>query len=1101
MALAVLCVRLLGTFRLDYADAPLYGVNTLRLQALLAYLILHADSPQSRQHVAFLLWPDTDESHARNNLRQFLYQLRHALPDPERFLVADTSTVYWKTDKGQNIDIQLFERALSESKTAEQRGDTLGMRHALERVASIYQGDLLPGCYDEWIGPERERLLKQCHAAYQQLADLLEGQREYAAALQITQHLLRLDPLDESTIISLMRLYMLNENRTGAQRVYQVAVETLRRELGVAPGAALRAAYDRLQNDPQKISPSGARGLPTLSTAKLVGRQQDWQQLQTAWLQTVNGKAHLALITGEAGIGKSRLAKELYTWAVQQGFSAAHTRSYAAEGRLSLAPVTDWLRSRAVSPHLESLEPVWLTEVSRLLPELLTARTDLARPEPMSEYGQRQRFFEALARAVLAAPPPLLLWIDDLQWCDSETLEWLHFLLRFDAGRSVLILGTARSEESPRDHPLVGLTRQLQSQDKLTSIELSALDAAETAKLALQIGGRELDAPTTVRLYRETEGNPLFVVETIHAWMGANAAHDPLNTISGSISDFQTLPSRVYAVIAGRLAQLSPAARQVAELASAIGRAFTLDLLVHAANENEDHVILALDELWQKRIVREQGVGSYDFTHDKLREVTYAEISAPARRLLHRHIAHALEGLNKDDLDPISAQLAAQCEQAGLFEQAIGYYKRAGGVAAAVFANDDAINLLRRGMTLLSQTRASKKRDTQELGFLLALASLYRVTQGWASSDNEHTANRAVDLSRLVGNTTERVQALWLQGSVDIVAARFERVIQAHAEVRALLGEAGASPVGGIRLNWAGATLHRHGHFSEASTVFEQIVASHTERSVAEFRAVHGIDYLNFAYLWNSHALWCLGFPDKALESYQRAANVARIFPHPFSEAMTVTYFAMLQELRADTIAFCAQAEEAVARTRQHHVTYYHAWSGILAQFGRAWLEPGAENQVRLRDSIRVFTETGARLRMPYYLSLLARVLVRAGQLEDGLAALEDAFHASRQNDEHWWDAELYRLRGELILAGDGDPTRAEADFQQALEIAQTQQAKSLELRAAMSWARLYLSLGRTAQARELVVPLYAWFTEGFDTPDLQTAKALVAPLMSRLTF
>lgn len=1093
MALAVLRVQLLGTFRLDYADAPLHGVNTLRLQALLAYLILHAESPQSRQHVAFLLWPDTDESHARNNLRQFLYQLRHALPDPDRFLVADTSTVYWKRDKGQNIDIQLFEQALKESHTAEQRGDTLGMRHALERAALIYQGDLLPGCYDEWIGPERDRLLKECHTVYRQLAGLLEGQREYAAALQIAQHLLRLDPFDEGTIISLMRLYMLSGNRTGAERVYQVAVETFRRELGVAPGNALRAAYDRLQNDPQKISPPG--GLPTLSSARLVGRHKDWQQLHSAWQRAANGQGHLALITGEAGIGKSRLAKELYTWAAQQGFSVAHTRSYAAEGRLSLAPIADWLRSRAVNPHLESLDPVWLTEVSRLLPELLTARTALARPEPMGEYGQRQRFFEALARAVLAAPRPMLLWIDDLQWCDSETLEWLHFLLRFDAGGSVLILGTARSGESSRDHPLAGLTRQLRSQDKLTSIELSALDAAETAKLALQIGGRELDAPTTVRLYRETEGNPLFVVETIHAWMGAGAAQDHINSISGSAGDSQSLPSRVYAVIAGRLAQLSPAARQIAELASAIGRAFTLDLLAHAANENDDHVILALDELWQRRIVREQGVGSYDFTHDKLREVTYAEISAPARRLFHRHITHALESLNKDDLDPVSAQLAAQCEQAGLFEQAIDYYKRAGGVAAAVFANDDAINLLRRGMTLLSQTRASKKRDTQELGFLLALASLYRVTQGWASSDVEHTARRAVELSRLVGNTTERVQALWLQQSVDIVAARFERVIQAHAEARYLLEEADASPVGGIRLNWAGATLHQHGRFSEASTVFEQIVASHTARSVAEFRAAHGIDYLNFAYLWNSHALWCLGFPQKAFESCQLAANVARIFPHPFSEAMTVAYFAMLQELRADADTFRAQAEEALARTRQHHVTYYHAWSGILAQFGRAWLEPGADNQARLRDSIRAFTETGARLRLPYYLSLLARVLVRAGQLDDGLAALEEAFHESRQNDEHWWDAELYRLRGELILAGGGDLTRAEAAFQQALEIAQTQQAKSLELRAAMSWARLSLSRGWTAQARELLLPLYVWFTEGFDTPDLQTAKALVAQL------
>ena len=179
-----------------------------------------------------------------------------------------------------------------------------------------------------------------------------------------------------------------------------------------------------------------------------------------------------------------QLAEELFHWARQQGITAAHTRSYAAEGRLSLAPVTDWLRSDALRLHFASLDKLWLSEVARLLPELLTERTDLARPEPIREYGARQRFFEALARAVLAAPRPTLLWIDDLQWCDPETFEWLHFFLRFEPHSPILILGTARSDESAPDHPLAGLARQLRSEGRLSLIELSPLDAAETAKLA-----------------------------------------------------------------------------------------------------------------------------------------------------------------------------------------------------------------------------------------------------------------------------------------------------------------------------------------------------------------------------------------------------------------------------------------------------------------------------------------------------------------------------------------------------------------------------------------------------------------------------------------
>ncbi len=1086
-------IRLLGGFDLVYRDVPIAGVNKPRLQSLLAYLILHAGSPQPRQHVAFVLWPDTSESNARNNLRQFLHQLRQLLPEPDRFLALDANTVCWRLDDEQVIDVRRFEHALGQVEAAEQRADLTATRSALEQALSYCQGNLLPGCYDDWIAPERDGLRQRCLDAYQKLVRVLEQQHDYAAAMEAAQRLLRLDPLDEKTYILLMRLHGLNHDRLGVRRTYQGAVKTLRRELEVEPGEALRQAYEHWKRAAEVPSPSVERDVPAGTTLTLVGRQAEWHQLRAAWQRAVKGDAQLALVTGEAGIGKSRLAEELYNGVKKQGWTAAHTRSYAAEGRLSLAPVTEWLRGTALRPHLNALDRLWLTEIARLLPELLTERTDLARPKPIGEYGQRQRFFEALAHAVLAAPRPILLWIDDLQWCDPETLEWLHFLLRFEPGSPLLVLGTARSEESPPDHPLSVLARQLRAEGKLTSIELSPLDAAETARLGSQIEGRELDVTATMRLYHETEGNPLFVVETIRAGISSAFASEA-TTITDADQQSLTLPPRVYAVIAGRLAQLSPTARRVAELGAAIGRAFTLDVLLHAGQDDEAHMVDALDELWQKRIVREQSANLFDFTHDKLREVAYAEISAPQRRLLHRHIAQALESLNSTNLDVVSAQIAAQYEQAGMFEQALPYYQRAGAVAANVYANDDATTLLTRGLALLSQLPPGEKRDAQELSLVLALAPLYRITKGWAAQDTERVVNRARVLSTTVGTLAQRVQALWLQQTVDLVAARYNQVLQADAELQRLLEMPDATPLPFFRIHDSG-TLFLMGQFAKAQKMFEQMLRGRVSQDVSDVRLSHGVNYWAHSFVWNSHALWCLGFPDKALKSCQEGIRVAQEFAQPFNHALTITYLAMLQEMRADALTFQMEAHAAESLCREFNVRYYHTWAMILLQFARAWQQPGEDNLASLRDSIRAYSETGARIRLPYYLSLLARACHKGGRLDEASTALDGALAESRQQEEHWWDAELYRLRGEFIWSQGAGANEVEAAFARSIQIAQSQQAKSLELRAAMSMARLWSATNRSEAAKQLLVPLYGWFTEGFDTPDLQAAQSLIAQL------
>jgi DNA-binding SARP family transcriptional activator/predicted ATPase len=1077
-------IRLLGDFSLIYGDESVASVNTPRLHSLLAYLVLHRDAPPLRQHLAFLFWPDTNEAQARNNLRQLLHQLRYALPDADRFLHADARTVGWRHDATFFLDVAEFERALALADAAEREADQC---LALKQAAGLYRADLLLSCYDEWIGAERERLRQRHREALVRLIDLLEKQRDYAEAIPHAQRLVRDDPIDEAAYRCLMRLLALNSDRASALRTYHSCVATLQRELGVEPSQATREAYEgilRAASPPIRVpehQPMLDVGFP------LIGREREWEQLYAAWLRAGSGAASFALVTGEAGIGKSRLTEELLAWACRQGIAVARTRSYAVEGQLSLAPVADWLRSDALRTNLAKLGVVWRTEVSRILPELLAEHSELQPYEPMTEYGQRRRFFEALARAVLATTQPLLLLIDDLQWCDQDTIEWLHFLLRFDRQARMLVVGTARAEEVPLEHPLRSLLLHLRSTIHVTELALQPLDAAETAKLAAHIVGRELDVDSAMRLYRETQGNPLFVIETVRSQPGEG--------VPNALQPGTSVPRKVQAVISGRLAQLSGPARELANLAAAIGRTFTLDLLIEAGRLDEGTAVRALDELWQKRIVHEQGANSYDFTHDKLREVAYTEISGPQRWLLHRRIAQALEVTNAADLDPISGQIASQYDRAGMADRAMLYYQRAAALAQRLYSNEDAINLLSRCLALLEQLPPGAKRDAQELNLQLTLAPLYRMTKGWTSPEVEHVLDRAMELCDKVGDDAQRAQVFYGLESLYVVQARLEKVQLASDELHRLYERTRAiTPLLGAEITLAGSRLHL-GRIADANDEFERMLTAQDPSSLERVVEEQGWNYAVLGRGWHAHALWLLGYPQSALLRALEAVRLAHDLGQPFNQAVAATYLAMLQQLCADEATAKATAEEALALTTEYKAPYYRTWSAILVNYALACEQRGMPAIARLRESIDSFKASGARLRLPYYLGLLAQVCGQAGHTEDGLAAVDEGMAASRAQNERWWDAELHRVRGELLLAGGAPSDEAEAAYVRAMEIARTQQARALELRAATSLARLWHTQGRADDARRVLQNLYSCFTEGLDTPDLQAARSLLAKL------
>ena len=726
---STLHIRLLGGFRLSYDETPVRTLNTPRLQSLLSYLVLKAGTPQSRRNLSTSFWPDSSDAQARTNLRQLLHHLRRALPDADTFIDADTESVSWKEDAPFTLDVIEFERALTSSSLFGHDTES-GYKNAEESpistlgaAVSTYRGDLLPGCYDEWIAPERERFRQLYATALDRLIYLLEEDRSYTDAVQYARMLLQCDPLRETTYGTLMRLHALRSDRASAIRVYHDCKAVLEREMGVAPGPETQELHQRLlaapvAADPQSTSPARRQ----VDALRLVGRKAEWTRLQDAWRDARRRGSRLVMIEGEAGIGKTHLAEELLTWTSKQGITAARTRCYAAEGRLALGPITEWLRSAAFSKEAHGLAAVWKAELVPILPELSAADPALPPPTAVADGWQRRRLFEALTRAVLAARQPILLVIDDLQWCDRDTLEWLHFLLRFDPAAALLVVGTIRGAEVGQDSALETIRLALRRSGQVSEIELSPLNESETTLLAEQVAGRTLDRSIAARIYRETEGNPLFIVESVRAALsGGGRTSDGGSTSGGSEDRPQrrtgagALPEKVHAVLSARLGQLSPPARSLAHVGAVLGRAFTLEMLAAASEHDEEVLAQGLDELWQRRIIRAYGPNFYDFSHDKLREFAYSEVTPARRLLLHRRVAEAFEQLFEAEIDAFSGQIAAHYEEADLPASAIAYHERAARAARRVHAHDEEIGHLNRALTLIQRIPRSAERDEREV--------------------------------------------------------------------------------------------------------------------------------------------------------------------------------------------------------------------------------------------------------------------------------------------------------------------------------------------------------------------------------------------------
>jgi hypothetical protein len=914
-------------------------------------------------------------------------------------------------------------------------------REGDDRAAvDLYGGSLLPGVYDDWVLEERARLHGLASGA---LRRLVEGAVEdRAARLAYGLRLLELEPTSEWAHRQVIQAHAENGDRASAISAYHRCVELLATDVGVEPTAETQALYEQLvkggrpravpvAGDPPRVrevreggeQPGGSLPRPT----PLIGRQTELAILRDRWARVGLEPLHLVVVKGEAGVGKSRLVAEFARQVRSEAALVLNARSYEAVDA-PWAPVAAWLREDGLLSLLADAPVDLLSEVSRLAPQL-RAGGDVPAPAPITDESARFQFIESLAESLLYGAPPRLLVLDDVQWCDAPTLGLVALVLHSRPSAPALVVAIARREELAGDHPFLRLRDALAGDGRVTEVEVGRLSPEETAMVADAVTSVPLDGSDHDRIWAESAGNPLFVVEfakSKRAW-----------TEPGQVAP------TVRAVIEGRLRRLGVEARGVAEAASLFGGEFSFDELLAVVGGGQDGLVAALDELWRRQIVSESG-GRYDFTHDKLREIAAAGLSAARRRQLHAAIADGLVAVHGNDR--VSGRVASHLRSAGRSEEAIDALRRSARASLHFFDLDVAIAALRGALELVPSlegpdSNGSADPVATEREVLIDLGAVLVARGGYGSAEVRDVYGRAMALARMRGDQVDP-EILRGLGLAAVVSCRFDEAERLGRLLTTTVDDQVARTEGHYLL---GVTNFWRGDLSGSARELEASLRDYdpARREIHQTRFAQdpypvGLVRLAVTRFWQGDEPAALELADRALEWCGRTG-------HRHSTAYVLAYVGMIAAECEDI----ARLDEVTDQGRE-------LWSdapGFFAAFGplydgwRDALAGVAAAATRIDAALEAWRRSGQVLHLTHGLVLRARGALIAGDPDAARRALHEAHRRTEATGQGYLLAEIHRLTALTATARAGSSS-ASADLERAVEIAVSQGATGAELRS-----------------------------------------------------
>jgi class 3 adenylate cyclase/predicted ATPase len=843
---------------------------------------------------------------------------------------------------------------------------------------------------------------------------------------------------------------------------------------------------------------------------KFVGREHEMEALKHAAELARQGHGQIVAAMAEPGVGKSRLYFEFKAisqsgWMVLETFSISHGKASAylpvldlLHGYFKIASADDErTRREKVAGRLAMLDPT--LEDTR--PYLFSLLGIIEGADPLAQMdGQlkKRRTLEAIKRILLreSMNQPLMVIFEDLHWIDEATQEFVNLLADSIATAKILLLVNYRPEYS----------HQWNSKTYYIQLRLDPLgeQSADEMLTALLGDGKDL-LPLRRLIIERTEGNPFFIEEIVQVLLdegtlmrdGAGVrVTKPLNAL--------TIPPTVQGILSARMDRLPADAKELLQTLAVTGREFSLSLIQAVVAKSHEELNRLLDELQLGEFIYEQpatGGIEYIFKHALTQEVAYNSVLVERRRQLHERIAAALEELHAGSIDEHLAELAHHYVRGTNLDKAVEYLTRAGRQAQQRSAYREAIENFVSAIDLVRKLPDGPERNRRELRLQLALGPALVGVRWWSAPEVERAFTRARKLSEQLDEPSALFRALFglsmvyqLRGELRLASELAAQLMQlaesAHDSALFLLGRIAL----GETLLLMGEPLRAREQFEEAIMLYGDLADPRRHRRLP-YRSVTsdgGVSVLSGL----SSTLWVLGYPDQALKRSNEAVAVAKALSHPNSLVFAETHAGLLRQRRREAGAAQLIAESSIALSAEQGLTNWCARATTLRGWAMAEQGRNDEGIAQLQEGLAAYRATGGELWWPYNLVLLAEAYMRTGRPDHGMSAVTEALAAAEEHEDRHHEAEMHRLEGDLLLRLDGrNAAEAQNCFRRAIEIARKQSAKSWELRASMSLARLLARQGRRDEARTMLAEIYNWFTEGFDTADLKDGKALLDEL------